>query len=187
MTSRRWIRILTVAATGFALLGFQGAAPRGTQTYEPPFRAGPSGGDRWNVVSAQPDGRVTVVRAYPVPGRGFNCGTGAGYAKLQVVHEVDAPVREVRIAYTDAALDPYTFIVGAVRTGNYRWLGHATQQGPLVGSGELVVPVRWLKRWPSAVVIEFGVEISSACPSVDAGTVRFTSVTTSPKPTEASG
>lgn len=182
MRTRRWVRSLVVAFATLALVGFHPGDDHASRTYEAPFAVGPSGGDQWNHTSATPDGRVTVARVYPIPGSGVNCGIGAGYAKLQIVHEVHAPVREIRIAYADAALDPYTFIVGAVRTGNYTWLGHATTQGPLAGSGELVVPVRWPERWPGAVVIEFGLELSSACPSIDAGTLRFTTVTTNEHP-----
>src|SRR3546814_8196466 len=37
-------------------------------TYEPPFALGPAGGDNRGISSAEPDGRVTVARAYPAPG-----------------------------------------------------------------------------------------------------------------------
>lgn len=144
--------------------------------YSAPYAAGPTGGDNKNYMSVDEDGRITVARADPVPGA-LGCSAKAGYAKYLVTHQVDTPVDAVTVAFAEAVVDPYTFIVATVRDQAGRSLGYASVRGR-VGEGELVIPLETLPdEAPTSLAVEFGLELSSACPSVDAGTARFTSVT----------
>src|SRR5687768_1834424 len=86
-----------------------------SKTYQPPFAAGPQGGDSFSYRSANTaDGRVLVGRAYPV----FNpiqCGPGGAFARLQVDHTITSPITKVSATFTDAVVDPYTFVSLALR------------------------------------------------------------------------
>lgn len=151
-------------------------------TYTPPFAEGPSGGDEYNLLIADPQGRVTAGRAYPQPG-GISCAGEAGFVKLEVDHAPTNPVETVSVAFTEAAIDSYTFAVAAVRDANGAYLGSHQFRGPVGGDGTLEVPVEWPAGDPAfaldRVTIEFGLQLSGACPSVDGGTLRFTQVTVS--------
>jgi hypothetical protein len=60
-------RVLAATLLAVGLLAVpSGAAP--AKTYAPPFAIGPTGGDSEGYASADPQGRVTVLRAYPAPG-----------------------------------------------------------------------------------------------------------------------
>ena len=140
------------------------------------FTEGPMGGDRYNHVERGEDGRITVARLYPVPGP-IGCSAAAGYAKYLVAHTADAPVSAVSVAFTEAAVDPYVILSAVVRDQAGRAIGYTSTRGA-VGDGTLEVDVTPVAdEVLSAITVEFGVEVSSACPSVDAGTLRFTSVT----------
>lgn len=177
---RRLLSTGVLAVLAIALLALSGSSDT---TYEPPFALGPSGGDDSNVVQAEEDGRVTVARAYPHPG-GIGCPGRAGYARLQVTHEASAPVEAVEVAFTEAVVDPYAFVVADVQTADGTYLGSRQQRGLIAGDGALTIPVDWpagLTDGADAVelTIQFGVQLSGACPAADAGTVRFTEVTVS--------
>lgn len=153
------------------------------RSYTAPFRLGPSGGDRFSYHSAGRDGTVTVVRAYPAASA-INCGQGAPYAKLLVRHEATAPVRRVVVSYSDAAVDPYTFVTVGLRERSDtdgRWYGTAVRRGAVTGDGRIVLhPDRQSGDFPRTLVVEFGLQQSGACPSADGGTIRFTRVQVGP-------
>ena len=156
------------------------AAGSGTKSFTPPFKLGPKGGDRFNYVSANPDGQVTAVRMYPLPPGGVRCSGSAGWANLRVEH-VTREARSLRVAYTNATVDPYTFISVTAKAGR-NYIGSKKVRGPLTGAGTVNVPL----RWPAGnerrnVKVLFGLELTSACPAFDGGRVQFTSVTLSPK------
>lgn len=174
MRSRR--AVLALVATA-ALLGAatpSGAAP--ATTYEPPFAIGPSGGDR-GYASAEPEGRVTVARGYPMIGP-ISCPGGGSYATLLVTHKDKAPVRSLTASFTEAVVDPFVYVSVGVRDATGRWIG-SVKTGGAQGSGEIVVPVRWDRAVRPPLQVQFGLELSTACPHLDAGTIRFTSVTVS--------
>jgi hypothetical protein len=167
-----------VLALLLALVGSTGAVADGTTTeYRPPFKAGPAGGDTYNYRSVDTGGRITVARAYPIPAV-TNCGAGAAHAKLTVDHKVDPTLSSVRVAWTEAAVDPYVFVSVRVHAKDGDTYGGKKVRGP-IGDGFLDVPVEWPtgEDAPTDAVVEFGLEVSSACPSAAAATIRFTSVT----------
>jgi hypothetical protein len=154
-------------------------------TYGAPFALGPSGGDDSNVVQTEEDGRVTVVRAYPSPG-GISCVGRAGYARLEVRHTTHVPVDEVQIAFTEAAVDPYTFVIADARTADGTFVGSSQRRGLITGDDTLTVAIDWPDALrpgdgeapePVELVIQFGLQLSGACPSMNAGSLRFTTVT----------
>jgi hypothetical protein len=152
-----------------------GAAP--AKTYAPPFVLGPSGGDADGYASADPQGRVTVMRIYPAPGP-ISCPGAGHYATLKVRHKVTGAVRKVSAAYTQAVVDPYVYVTVGIRDASRRWIGSRKVSG-LVGDGTVVVPIRWDRTVRGPLEVVFGLELSTACPHADAGTINFRSITVS--------
>ncbi|MDX6197300.1 MAG: hypothetical protein QOJ79_451 [Actinomycetota bacterium] len=162
----------------FGLLAVQGpstAAP--AKTYTAPYAVGPSGGDSDGYASADPQGRVTVFRAYPMVGV-INCPGAGHYATLKVVHKLTGPVHKVTAGYDMTLVDPYVHVSVGVRDATGRWIG-LTKPAGLTGSGNVVVPVRWDSTVRGPLQVIFGLEVATACPHVDGGTINFTSVTVS--------
>lgn len=164
----------TAAGASLALLPPATAAP--AKSYDAPFTVGPAGGDQWSYHSAGTDGTVTVARVYPVPGL-INCTKGGPYAKLLVPFRASRPVRKVVVSYDSAAVDNFTFAMVSLRDRRGHWYGTTTDRGLVAGSGRItLVPDRPQGRLPRAMVVEFGLQQSSACPNADAGTIHFTRV-----------
>jgi hypothetical protein len=167
-------RALAAALVAVGLLAVpSGAAP--AKTYTAPFAVGPSGGDNDGFASADPQGRVTVFRLYPAPGP-INCPGAGHYATLKVVHKVTGPVHKVTAAYDNTFVDPYVHVSVGVRDATGRWIGNTKIAGA-TNSGKVEVPVRWSSTVRGPLQIIFGLEIATACPHVDGGTINFTSVT----------
>ena len=169
-------KALCAVALGLIVLQVPSSAAS-AKTYVAPFAAGPSGGDELSYHSAAQDGRVVVARAYPLVGP-ISCPGGGAYANLLVTHTPTAPVRKVTAAYTEAVVDPYVYLSVGVRYATGTWIG-STKIAGANGSGVVNVPVRWDSRVRRPLQVVFGLELSTACPHADGGTVRFTSVTVS--------
>jgi hypothetical protein len=153
----------------------------GGKTFSPPFKVGSSGGDRYNYVSASKDGAVTVMRMYPLPPGGVECTGSAGWATLRAVHRTAQKQRSVRVAYSGAALDPYTFMTVTAKAAHH-YIGAKKIRGPLTGDGTVNVPLHWPRGDRArTVTIEFGLEMTSGCPGIDGGHAQFDKVTLSPK------
>jgi hypothetical protein len=115
-------RVLAAALVAVGLLAVpSGAVP--AKTYTAPFAVGPSGGDNDGYASADPQGRVTVFRAYPMVGV-INCPGAGHYATLKVVHKPTGPVRKVTAAYDMTLVDPYVHVSVGVRDATGRWIGN---------------------------------------------------------------
>jgi hypothetical protein len=170
---RRVLAAALVAAGLVALPVSSTAAP--AKTYAPPFAVGPSGGDSDGYATADPQGRVTVFRIYPAPGP-INCPGAGHFATLKVVHKVTGPVHKVTADYDMTLVDPYVHVTVGVRDATGRWIGNEKPAG-LMNSGSIVVPVRWDSAVRGPLQILFGLEIATACPHVDGGTINFTKVT----------
>jgi hypothetical protein len=169
-------RALAAALLACGLLAVpSGAAP--AKTYLPPYAIGPTGGDADGFASADPKGRVTVLRVYPAPGP-ISCPGEGHYATLKLVHRLTSPVRRVTVAYNQTFVDPYVYVSVGVRDATGRWIASKKAPG-LTDSGNVVVPVRWDKTVRGPLQVVFGLELSTACPHADAGTINFTSVTLS--------
>jgi hypothetical protein len=177
--SRRLLAAVVVALCAVTAAPASHAAPAtGAATYEPPFALGPSGGDDRGISSAEPDGRLLVARAYPAPGP-ISCPGDGHFTTLQVVHKAKGSIRKVTAEFTDALVDPFVYLSVGVRDATGRWIG-STKVGGAQGSGEVVVPVRWDRSVRLPLQVQFGLELSTACPHADAGTLRFTKVTLAP-------
>ena len=173
-------RIAVVAAV-LSLMLTSGAVAAGTETtYQPPYAAGPQGGDSFSQRSANTaDGRVFVARAYPI----FNpiqCGPGGAFARLQVDHTITSAITKVSATFSEAAVDPYTFVSLAIRDSKGNWLASTRTRGPIVDGGTITANL--FKPSPKAgqvVTVQFGLDMASACPHVNGGTAKFTSITVS--------
>jgi hypothetical protein len=171
-------RLVAAALAAAGLVALQApstAAP--AKTYAPPFALGPTGGDSRGYASADPQGRITVGRVYPAPGP-ISCPGDGHYATFKVVHKVTAPVRKVRAAYTEALVDPYVYVTIGVRDASGRWIA-SRKTGGATDSGTFDLPVHWDRTVRGPLQVIFGLELSTACPHADAGTIRFTSLTVS--------
>ena len=156
------------------------AAGKGKKVYSAPYQEGPTAGDQWAMSTANTDdGRIFVGRAYPI----FNpisCAPGGGMAKLQVTHKVTKKISKVSAAYDFAAVDPYTFVTLSVRTKKGKWLAGTRQRGPIVGSGVIEAPLfDGSPKRGKKVLVQFGLEMASACPQVNGGSAQFTEITVS--------
>jgi hypothetical protein len=177
-TVRAPSRLLAAAVAVIGLVVLQApsqAAP--SKTYAPPFALGPSGGDSDGFSSADPGGRIIVGRMYPAPGP-ISCPGGGQFATFKVVHKVTAPVHKVSAAYTEALVDPYVYVSIGVRDATGRWIG-SRKIGGATNAGTFDVPVRWDRTIRGPLQVIFGLELSTACPHADGGTIRFTSLTVS--------
>ena len=171
------IRILLTGATLAAALFVTPGAQAASQTYEPDFEAGPTGGDSYNYMQREPSGRITVARVHPSPG-GISCTGNAGKAMHRVTHQMTSAVDEIAVDFTEAAVDPFITVLATVRDEAGNFVGSTQVQGAF-DSGSLAVDIE--PNTATQLVIDFGLQLSSACPSVDAGTIRFTKVTINPE------
>jgi plastocyanin len=173
---------LLITATVAALGAVVGAAipldAAAAGTYTAPFQAGPQGGDSSNVVKEDPaHGRVTVVRVHPNVGV-FNCAGQGGFADLRVATAVPSATSSVAVEYSaETALDAYSWITLLVRDGAGNWLGGIQRRGPLAGAGTLQTALAGTVASGSAITVQFGIQVASACPNADGGTVQFSAVT----------
>lgn len=172
----RLTRILGAAAAGAAALAMLPASAASSgKSYQAPFKVGPSGGDNFSYHDASADGTVTVARVYPIPGA-INCTKGAPYAKLQIPLKATKAVKKVVVSYDNAAVDNFTFAMVGLRDAK-RWYGSTTLRGLVSGSGTIMLkPDDGQGPFPHRLIVEFGLQQSSACPNADAGTIQFTKV-----------
>lgn len=179
-------RTMIMVAAVLALVALPAAEHGGDAVYAPDqFEAGPEGGDQFNLIQRGDDGRITIVRAYPVPSV-ISCGAAGGFSTYRITHTAAEPVGHVSVAWSQAAVDQYTFATVSVKdveTGAF--IGSHAERGPIVNTGHFDVEVDWPGQHDDQdphsrdLQIDFGVQLTSACPSADAGTMRFDSVTVS--------
>jgi hypothetical protein len=166
-------RLLGVAALA-AAVALMAPANAGT-TYSAPYETGPQGGDSSNHIQVDPaTGRITVLRANLTPGA-VACG-GSGPSSYLRIHAV-GPASTVTASYTEAAIDPYTWVKVLVKDAAANFLAPAAiDRGPIVGDGSLTVALSPAIAEGVPFTVDFGLEAASACPNVDGGTLRFTGV-----------
>ena len=181
MSTSRRPRVLIAVAAGIVALVLAQAAPGlaggKAMTHEPPYEAGPQGGDSWNYIYSDPStGRIGILRGYPIYNPISCTDSKGGYVSLRVKHHVTGPIKSVEVRYEDAAVDPYAFLTASVRQGS-RYLGALEVRGPISGAGELKVPLSLGKaKRGSTIIVDFGAETSSGCPNVDAVTALYSEV-----------
>jgi hypothetical protein len=167
-----------VGTASFAPGAAEGAAKKGA-VHEPPYKAGPTGGDEFNHVEADPSsGNMSVLRFFPgvPPVVGCTPEPAAGWAMFRVKHTAKQPTSAVTLAYT-AALDSYSWISLGARDSKGEWLGVKKLQGPLAGDGELTVKLFDKPKRGEKITIEFGLQLGDACPQVGQASAMFPSVT----------
>lgn len=167
-------RMLVCGALAASMI--PGAAHASTTTVAPPYLSGPRGGDQYNNVIADPNtGEMTVLRVNPTgPSGGLGCGGSGGYANFEVdLASAPAGLQSVTVSYSQAVVDPYTWINVGVRQDDH-YLGSRVERGVLAGSGTVTVPVSG--GHAGAMQVWFGIQTASACPNVDGGHAIFDSV-----------
>lgn len=172
----RALRLLLVLVLALSLVAASGGEDHAH--YPPPYEVGISGGDEFNMMQAGEDGRMVVGRAYPVPSF-LSCDAKGGFMLYELTHHAESPADRVAVAFSDAAVDPYVFVTVNVIDADGEFLGTAHQRGLLTGSGELTVPLAWPEEdtfTPRDIRVQFGLEMTSACPSTDGGTIKFDDV-----------
>lgn len=167
----------------FALLAVALVVPSTGQAadvmYEAPYAAGPQGGDANNHFVRDPEtGEMAVLRVQlaGISG-GLGCGGSGGFSYFSQTHQAPGATK-VTVNFTDAIIDPYTFVHVSVRQGE-SFLASKGQQGlilhPVIGASSVTVEL----GEPSTAPIEvwFGIQVTSACPNIDGGRAIFSSVT----------
>ncbi|MPY99262.1 MAG: hypothetical protein GEU97_14920 [Actinophytocola sp.] len=179
MRSSRWLVGLVLVMALLPAHSVQ--ATEQETTYGPPYEAGPEDGGTGSYRSANPeDGRVVVARIYPVYNP-IQCAPGGAHAKLVVEHTVTSTMSTVVAEFTDAVLDPYTFVTLAIRDQDGEWLASNRVRGPLQGEGEpLEAALFGNSPEPGETVeVHFGLEQASGCPQANFGAATFTRITVS--------
>lgn len=164
---------LVAALAAMLLLGPATASKSGV--HQPPYKKGPSGGDQWNHVEADPKtGEMTVARLFPgiSPVVGCEPEPAAGWATFRVGHDVTSKVRSV-IVHFDGMLDPYAWITVVVRNGRGESLGLNKFQGPHNGAGQVKVPLFKTPKRGSKLQVEFGAQLGDSCPQVGLAHISF--------------
>lgn len=168
-------------------------------TMSPPYEEGADAGESWSYRNADTEnGRVTIVSSYPVPVPLF-CPAQSEVSTLRAVHEPVHRLTEdsvVTIEVEDALVDTYGFVVTKVTDTDGTWYGAEQLRGPVAGGGPATVeeltgeepgrsgeidvelvgaPGHDLEDQPE-LIIEFGLELASACPTAGLGTASFPTV-----------
>lgn len=179
---RRWLTGLVVMMALLpAITQATAQAAEDETTYQPPYAVGPDDGGTGSYRSADPEGgRVIVARINPVYNP-IQCAPGGAHAKLVVEHTVTSAMSTVTAEFTDAVVDPYTFVTLAVRDIGGEWLASTRVRGPITGDGEpLTAELFGASPEPGETVeVHFGLEQASGCPQANFGTATFPRITVS--------
>ncbi|MFN2544254.1 MAG: hypothetical protein ABR600_06755 [Actinomycetota bacterium] len=178
LRSRLALTLLTGALVLLLVPIAVAAAGTRSDTHKPPYKKGVQGGDNANFIYADPaSGREMVLRAYP----GYNpftCGDSkGGYVSLRLPVKVTKRIASVEVDYANALVDPYSFMTASVRDLKRNlFLGSKEMRGPVTGSGAISVPLDTPALRGSTVVVDFGLEVPSACPNAEVAEAEFTQV-----------
>jgi hypothetical protein len=180
----RSILVGLVAALALGLVGVPAGAENGA-TYSPPFEDGPAGGGTGSYSDRGDDGRIVIGRVYPVPGP-IQCPGGGAFAKYEVGHTLTGPISTVTATFTEAAVDQFVFVKLSVRDEEGEWLDTVELRGPLLLEGDITLELDDALfagedgyEPGDVLTVQFGLQMASACPHVNGGTVRFTEITVS--------
>lgn len=182
-------RILLILALAALLVPSIGHAA----SYGPPYEMGPTcpgpdpdcTADDFNYINADPQtGEMTVLRVNPagVSG-GLGCSGSAGWANFAKTISTSTSFESVTVSYTNALVDPYSFIKVAVRQ-NDEFVDTVDLRGSVLGDGSITVDLKPTASGPvrepvtGTITVWFGIHVASACPNIDGGHATFTSVST---------
>jgi hypothetical protein len=168
-------RVLAVAL--MLVLLAAGAWPAGAKgsRHEPPYKKGPSGGDEFNHIEADPQtGQIDILRIFPgiPPVVGCVPQADAGWAMFHMPHKVTGNVESV-VAKFDAMLDPYSWVTVGARAADGEWLGVKKFQGPFSGTASIKARLHHHPKPGDEITLEFGLQLGDACPQVGGGSVTF--------------
>jgi hypothetical protein len=169
-------KIITIGVIAAAMLIGGTPSARAETVYAAPYTAGPKGGDTQNHTTVDTaTGTVRILRVSTTPGA-IGCAATGGYAYLRVLHQVTERVTFARFDYADASLSPFAWLVATVRVGD-EYIGSIKVRGPVVNdAGSLRIVFDEEPAIGDTLTIDFGLELASACPNVDGGTVRYPQV-----------
>jgi hypothetical protein len=155
-----------------------------TKTYTPAWQIGPSnqGVDQQNSYMLDPaTGQMTVLRVGASANiGGLGCAGRGPYASFEKVETTTGVIKSVKVHYDNALIDPYTFIsFQAYQNGHF--VGTREVRGPLLGAGDLTIDLSKHGNITSDITgpltLWFGLNVPSACPNFDGGTLTFSSLT----------
>lgn len=180
--SARWLLIplLAAAIIGGLLEGPATGAAKGKREVtrkKPPYKMGPTGGDEYNDIQADPEnGTITILRLYPEPGPLGCPDSHAAWANFKVVHRLkQRRIRHVAVKYEDLEADGYVFLTVTVKQRG-KSIGYRSLQGPAVGQAGILRAK--LNKWPrkGELTVLFGLQVSSNCPQGEASSVSLPQV-----------
>ncbi|HYI44520.1 MAG TPA: hypothetical protein VE174_03540 [Actinomycetota bacterium] len=144
---------------------------------KPPYKMGPTGGDEFNEIQADPDsGRISIVRLYPEPGPVGCPDSHAAWANFKVVQKLKKRrIRHITARYGDFEADGYTWLTITVRQRGES-IGYRSLQGPAAAQGGVLRAKLW--KWPrkGKLTVLFGLQVSSNCPQGEASSVSIPQV-----------
>jgi hypothetical protein len=168
------LALVAIAVALYSALPATAGKQKG-KVHKPPYKKGPSGGDEFNYIHADPEsGEMGILRLFPgiPPVVGCAPEPSAGWAMFRIKHRVTEPVASVTVRF-EAALDPYAWITAGVRNERGRWLGVKKMQGPYSGESKIKVRLHERPRMHSRVTVEFGLQLGDACPQVGGAMATF--------------
>ena len=178
-SSSRWLLIPLIA--GLIVAGLlqapatgAGKGDRDVARHKPPYKMGPTGGDEYNEIQADPEsGTIRIVRLYPEPGPLGCPDSHAAWANFKVVHTLEhRRIRHVAVKYEDFEADGYVFLTVTVKQ-HKKSIGFRSLQGPAAGQSGILRAK--LNKWPrkGKLTALFGLQVSSNCPQGEASSVSL--------------
>jgi hypothetical protein len=134
-------------------------------TYGPPYKVGPSGGDNHSMQSADPNtGHIMIFEDNLRQSAAVVCVGDGPRATLLARHPVAGPVSAVTVNYTDARLTQNVIIDVLVTGSRSGWLGHKAAFGEMEGeSGALKVPIQGKPVEGEIMTVQFGLQVGPGC------------------------
>lgn len=140
-------------------------AGAGDNTYGPPYKAGPRGGDNHSMATADPNtGHVMIFEDNLRQSAAVACAGDGPRAMLLARHPVSGPVSAVSVAYSEAHLTQNVVIDVLVTGSQSGWLGHRSAFGEMDGeSGSLRVPIQGKPVDGETMTVQFGLQVGPGC------------------------
>jgi hypothetical protein len=149
-----------------SLLVLMLTAPAGAaNTYGPPYKVGPSGGDNHSMATADPNtGHIMIFEDNLRQSAAVACAGDGPRATLLATHPVTGPVAAVDVAFVDAHLTQNVVIDVLVTGSESGWLGHKSDFGEMDGeSGSVKVPIQGKPVNGETMTVQFGLQVGPGC------------------------